>query len=69
MINHTVDNALTTIHCTLDGMESVIQMAAEVESVNMDAVGYLLQNCIATIREQCSAIEGQISVAPGGEPE
>ena len=69
MINHTVDHALTTIHCTLDGVEAVIQMTMEVKEVDMDAVGYLLQSCIATIREQCSAIEGQILAAPGGEPE
>ena len=61
-MNHDIDHALTTIHCTLDGIEAVIQMTMEVKSVNMDAVGYLLQNCIAVIREQCDVIAGQSDV-------
>ena len=42
LMNHDIDHALTTIHCTLDGIEAVIQMTMEVKSVNMDAVGYLI---------------------------
>ena len=57
MINHIIDHALSTIGCTLDGMEAVIEMMTEVESVSTDAIGYLLINCIASIREQCDAIE------------
>ena len=57
MINHVIDHALTTIGCTLDGMAAVIEMMTEVESVSSDAIGYLLINCIASIREQCKAIE------------
>lgn len=68
MMNHVVDHALTTVRCTLDGMEAVIQMTMEVDDVNMDAVGYLLQNCIATIREQCDAVEKQVQDAPGEPP-
>lgn len=59
MIDTTTDHALTTIGCTLDGMEAVIEMAMEVDPLNADAIGYLLIHCIAMIREQCDAIKGQ----------
>lgn len=60
MINHIIDHALTTISCTLDGMEAVIEMTTEVESVSVDAVGYLLINCIASIRKECDVIEKEV---------
>ena len=56
MINHIIDHALTTIGCTLDGMEAVIEMTTEVETVSAEAVGYLLINCIASIRKECNVI-------------
>ncbi len=56
MINHIIDHALTTIGCTLDGMEAVIEMTMEVETVSAEAVGYLLINCIASIRKECNVI-------------
>ena len=42
MLIRKIDHALTTIHCTLDGMEAVIQMIMEVQTMNADAVSYLL---------------------------
>ena len=39
MLIREIDHALTTIHCTLDGMEAVIQMIMEVQTINADAVG------------------------------
>ena len=42
MLIREIDHALTTIHCTLDGMEAVIQMIMEVQTMDADAVGYLL---------------------------
>ncbi len=59
------DHALTTIDCTLDGMEAVVQMIMEVDAVNVDAVGYLLINCIATVREQCMAIRDHVKHKEG----
>ena len=56
MINHIIDHALTTIGCTLDGMEAVIEMTTEVETVSAEAVGYLLIGCIASIRKECESI-------------
>ena len=56
MINHIIDHALTTIGCTLDGMEAVIEMTTEVDTVPSEAVGYLLINCIASIRKECDVI-------------
>ncbi len=56
MINHIIDHALTTIICTLDGMEAVIEMTTEVDSVSAEAIGYLLINCIASIRKECDTI-------------
>lgn len=53
MINHIIDHALTTIGCTLDGME--------VETVSAEAVGYLLINCIASIRTECESIKKEAS--------
>ena len=52
-----IDHALTTIHCTLDGMEAVIQMIMEVQTINTNAVGYLLIGCISSIRQESKAIE------------
>lgn len=60
MINHVIDHALTTIGCTLEGMEAVIEMTMEVETVSAEAVGYLLINCIASIKKECYAIEEEI---------
>ena len=57
MINHIIDHALTTIGCTLDGMEAVIEMTTEVETVSAEAVGYLLIGCIASIRKECDSIK------------
>ena len=37
-MDRTLDHALTTIDCTLDGMEAVIQMFMEVKTVNAEAV-------------------------------
>lgn len=59
-MDRTLDHALTTIDCTLDGMVAVIQMFMEVKTVNADAVGYLLINCIATVREQFNVIEKHV---------
>jgi hypothetical protein len=39
MLIREIDHALTTIHCTLDGMEAVIQMIMEVQTIDADAVG------------------------------
>ncbi len=61
MINHIIDHALTTIRCTLDGMEAVIEMTTEVDSVSAEAVGYLLIGCIASIRKECKSIEEEIA--------
>lgn len=61
MINHIIDHALTTIGCTLDGMEAVIEMTTEVETVSAEAIGYLLINCIASIRTECKSIEKEIA--------
>ena len=57
MSNQIIDHALTTIDCILDGMEALVQMTMEVETVNAEAVGYLLLNCISLIRDQCDAIK------------
>ena len=56
LITHIIDHALTTIGCTLDGMETVIEMTTEVETVSGEAAGYLLISCIATIWKECDAI-------------
>ena len=42
MSNQIIDHALTTIDCILDGMEALVQMTMEVETVNAEAIGYLL---------------------------
>lgn len=52
-----LDHSLNTIQCTLDGMEAVFRMMMEVETTNQEAVGYLMQSCIATIRQECNMIE------------
>ena len=52
-----LDHSLNTIQCTLDGMEAVFQMMIEVESTDLEAVGYLMQSCIASIRQECNTIE------------
>ena len=52
-----LDHSLSTIHCTLGGMEAVFQMMMEVETTNQEAIGYLMQSCIATIRQECNMIE------------
>lgn len=52
-----IDHSLNTIQCTLDGMEAVFQMMIEVESTDLEAVGYLMQSCIASIRQECNTIE------------
>ena len=57
MLIREIDHALTTIHCTLDGMEAVIQMIMEVQTINPDAVGYLLIGCISSIRQESKTIE------------
>lgn len=57
MLIQEIDHALTTIHCTLDGMEAVIQMTMEVQTLNAEAVGYLLIGCISSIRQESTAIE------------
>lgn len=57
MKSHIVDHSLTTIQCTLSGMEAVAQMMMEVETTNIEALGYLLSSCIADIRRECSVIE------------
>jgi hypothetical protein len=62
MINHIIDHALTTIGCTLDGMEAVIEMTTEVETVSAEAVGYLLIGCIASIRKECESIKKEIAL-------
>ena len=38
-------------------MAAVIEMTSEVEIVSTEAVGYILLNCIAVIREECNTIE------------
>ena len=55
-MDRELDHALTTIDCTLEGMEAVVQMVMEVDAVNVGAVGYLLINCIASIRKECDVI-------------
>ena len=60
IMDRSLDHALTTIDCTLDGMEAVVQMFMEVETVNAEAVGYLLINCISTVRDQCAVIEKHV---------
>ena len=60
-MNHQIDHALTTISCTLAGMEAVIQMMMEVESANKDAIGYLLIGCVSDIRKHCAVIEAEIN--------
>ena len=62
MINHIIDHSLTTISCTLDGMEAVIEMTTEVETVSADAVGYLLIGCIAAIRKECDSIAKETGI-------
>jgi hypothetical protein len=57
MLIREIDHALTTIHCTLDGMEAVIQMIMEVQTINADAVGYLLIGYISSIRQESKTIE------------
>lgn len=57
MLIREIDHALTTINCTLEGMEAVIQMTMEVQTLNADAVGYLLIGCISSIRQESDAIE------------
>jgi len=57
MLIREIDHALTTIHCTIDGMEAVIQMFMEVQTMNADAVGYLLLGCISSIRQESKTIE------------
>ena len=66
-MNHQIDHALTTISCTLDGMEAVIQMMMEVESANKDAIGYLMISCISDIRKHCTVIEAEINNRPRTE--
>ncbi len=56
MINHIIDHSLTTIRCTLSGMEAVAQMM-EVETTNIGALGYLISSCVADILRECDAIE------------
>lgn len=63
-MNHQIDHALTTISCTLDGMEAVLQMMMEVESANRDAIGYLMLSCISDIRKHCAMIEAETNVDP-----
>jgi hypothetical protein len=60
MINHIIDHALTTIGCTLDGMEAINQMMMEVERPNPEAIGYLMLDCIASIRQECATIEAEL---------
>lgn len=57
MLIREIDHALTTIQCTLDGIEAVIQMAMETQSINFEAVGYLLLCCISSIRQESNEIE------------
>lgn len=57
MKNQTLVHSLNTIQFTLDGMEAVNQMMMEVEQTNPEAIGYLMLNCIASIRQECAAIE------------
>lgn len=57
MKSHKVDHSLTTIRCTLSGMEAVAQMMMEVETTNIEALGYLMSSCVADIRRECNAIE------------
>ena len=57
MLVREIDHALTTIHCTLNGIEAVIQMTMETQSTNFEAVGYLLLGCISSIRQESNAIE------------
>ena len=59
MINHIIDHSLTTIRCTLSGMEAVAQMMMEVETTNIEALGYLISSCVADIRRECDAIEDE----------
>ena len=61
-MNHQIDHALTTIRCTLDGMEAIFQMMMEVESANKDAIGYLMLSCVSDIRKHCDVIEAETNV-------
>ena len=63
-MNHQIDHALTTIICTLDGMEAVLQMMMEVESANKDAIGYLMLSCTSDIRKHCAVIEAETKGSP-----
>lgn len=63
-MNHQIDHALTTISCTLDGMEAVLQMMMEVESANKDAIGYLMLSCTSAIRKHCAVIEAETKGSP-----
>lgn len=63
-MNHKIDHALTTISCTLDGMEAVIQMMMEVESANKEAIGYLMIGCISDIRKHCDVIGAETNAGP-----
>ena len=57
MKSHKVDHSLTTIRCTLSGIEAIAQMMMEVETTNIEALGYLMSSCVADIRRECNAIE------------
>ena len=63
-MNHEIDHALTTISCTLDGMEAVLQMMMEVESANKEAIGYLMIGCISDIRKHCVVIGTETNAGP-----
>lgn len=60
MIYHIINHSLNTITCTLDGMEIVIEMTAEVETVSSETVGYLLINSIAATTKGCDAIAKEV---------
>ena len=49
-MNHEIDHVLTTISCTLNGMEAVLQMMMEVESANKDVIGELMLSYTSDIR-------------------
>ena len=63
-MDHKIDHALTTICCTLDGMEAVLQMMMEVESTDKDAIGYLMLSCTLDIRKHCAVIEAETKGSP-----
>lgn len=65
-MNHQIDHALTTISCTLDGMEAVLQMMMEVESANKDAIGYLMLSCTSDIRKHCAVIGAETNADSAG---